>query len=150
MTRYLRTKSLHHTIYIAEIQAEPKISRLPTTPDFSWALLAPKSMISIAPAMPSSTPAMRCRDRFSAPTTTESRRTRSGVVVLMIDPSMGEVCTSPNIMHNFLDTPIRSAAAKILRRSALLTFSGFSQMRGISDHAAAITSEADTIASGDM
>ena len=71
-------------------------------------------------------------------------------MVLIIEPSMGEVVTKPNIIHNFRSTPIRSAATNILRLSLGSTLSLLSHNRGTSDHNAAIASEADTIAKGEM
>lgn len=130
--------------------AEVSISRLPVMPDLECELPEPKRITKTAPVRPSRTPAMRWRESCSAPTTAERISTRSGVVVLIIEPSIGEVLTRPNIIHSFRDTPIKSAATntRILSRGS--TLSCFSQSIGTSDHTEAITSEAETIAKGDM
>jgi hypothetical protein len=71
-------------------------------------------------------------------------------MMLIMEPSMGEVFAKPNIIHNLRPMPISIAAPKILRRSAGSTLSYFSQISGISDSSAAITNDAETIARGDI
>jgi hypothetical protein len=89
-------------------------------------------------------------DNLSTPTIVDRKSTIRGVEVLIIEPSIGEVFAKPNIIHSFRATPISIAAPKIFMRSAVSTLSGFSQSSGTSDHKAAITNDADTIAIGEM
>ena len=132
------------------MQADVNMRIFPVMPDLWWIPLAPKMMINTAPERPSRTPIMRCREKRSVPMIIESISTNRGVMVLIIEPSMGEVLTSPNIIHNLRDMPIRSEAIKIFTLSARSIRSRRSHNNGISDHTAAIVSEAETIASGDM
>ena len=150
VTRYLFTNFLNHTIYAADTQADTRISRFPSTPDCVCEPMLLDTIIAIAPAIPISRPTIFIFDTRSIPTITERKSTMRGVEVLMIEPSMGDVCASPNIIHSFRATPMSIAAPKIFRRSVGATRSGFSQNIGTSDSNAAMTSDADTIAIGEM
>ena len=131
------------------MQAEVKMRRLPLNPECSWVVLL-EIMMAIAPAIPSSSPNSFIFVKRSNPTNTDNKRTMRGVVVLIIEPSMGEVCDRPNIIQSLRDMPIRSAAPKILMRSSAAILSCFSHSIGMSDHTAATTNDADTIAKGVM
>ena len=150
VTRYLPTNFLNHTIYAADTHADTRIRRLPSTPDCVSEPILLDTIIAIAPVKPISRPRIFILDNRSIPTITDRKSTMSGVEVLIIEPSMGEVCASPNIIHSFRATPMSIAAPKIFKRSTGATRSGFSQSSGTSDHKAAITSDADTIAIGEM
>ena len=132
------------------MHAEVKIRRLPPIFDWVCELSLLDTIIAIAPTMPSSKPISFTLVNLSIPTTTDNISTISGVVVLIIEPSIGDVCESPNIIHNLRPKPINIAAPNIFRRSAGSTLSLFSHSSGIKDHSAATTSEAATIAKGEM
>lgn len=104
----------------------------------------------IAPAIPRSNPITFNLENCSNPTTTDKTSTSSGVVVLIIEPSIGDVWESPNIIHSLRVIPIRSAAPNSFNRSAGSTLSVFSHIIGINDQIAATTNEAVTIAIGEM
>ena len=148
--RYLPNNLLNHTIYTADTQAEVNMRILPNDLEYSCELLLFDMIMAIAPAIPSSRPNTFIFFSFSTPTITDSTNTIRGVVVLIIEPSMGDVFASPNIIHNLRVTPINIAAPKILSRSAGSIFSGFSHNRGANDHRAATTNDAETIAIGEM
>ena len=131
------------------MQAEVKMRRLPSKPDCLCKLLLDR-ITAIAPDIPRSRPISFIFVKRSNPTKTDNISTSRGVVVLIIEPSMGDVCDSPNIIHSLRDMPISSAAPKIFMRSSVSTFSCFSHNIGISDHTAATTNDADTIAKGEM
>ena len=148
--RYLPITRLNHTIYAADTQAEQNISEFPNRLDCSCEPKLLVTIIAMAPPIPSSNPATFIFVNRSKPTITDSSRTSSGVVVLIIEPSMGEVFAKPNIIHNFRPIPISIAAPNILMRSAGSTLSDFSHNRGMSESSAAITNEAETIARGEI
>ena len=118
--------------------------------EFSCEVWLLDTIMAIAPAIPSNNPMTFVFERCSMPTIAERKSTIRGVEVLIIEPSIGEVFASPNIIHNFRATPINIAAPKILSRSAGSTRSGFSHNSDTNENSAAITNDADTIAIGDI
>ena len=106
--------------------------------------------MATAPAIPSSSPPTLIFVKCSIPTATDSSRTSSGVEVPIIEPSMGEVCESPNIIQSLRTNPISMAAPNIFSRSAGSTLSAFSHNSGSNDNMAATANDADTMANGDM
>ena len=117
-------------------------------PDCSWELL--DRIMATAPAIPSNRPPILIFVKCSKPTATDSNKTSSGVEVPIIEPSMGEVCDSPNIIQSLRTKPISIAAPNILSRSAGSTLSAFSHNNGSNDHNAATANDADTMAKGEM
>jgi hypothetical protein len=148
--RYLPITCLNQTIYAADTQAEQNISELPKSVDCLCVSKLLVTIIAIAPPIPSSKPAIFIFVNRSKPATTDSKSTSNGVMVLMMEPSIGDVLAKPNIIHNFLPIPISIAAPNILRRSFGSTLSYFSHNRGVSESSAAMANDADTIVSGDM
>ena len=106
--------------------------------------------MAIAPAIPSNKPITFLLDSTSAPTIADRKSTMSGVEVLIIEPSIGDVCANPYIIHTLRPIPISIAAPKIFSRSAATTFSALPRIRGASESNAAITNDAATIAIGEI
>jgi hypothetical protein len=82
---------LNHTIYAADTHAEVRIRRLPSVEELSCELWLLDTIIAIAPAIPISRPITFLFDRCSIPTITDRNSTISGVEVLIIEPSIGDV-----------------------------------------------------------
>ena len=150
VTRYLPTSLLHSTIYDAETHDDTNISRLPHTLDWVCTPLLLVRIIASVPIIPSARPTTFFVVKWSTPTTTDRRSTSRGVVVPIIEPSMGEVSASPNIIQSLRATPISSAAPNILALSWGATLSSFSHISGTSEKSAAIRSDAVTIAMGEI
>ena len=98
--------------------------------------------------MPNTRPAILRRVNLSIPSTTEISSTSSGVIVSMIDPSMGDVRDKPYMSSTLRITPISRAAPIIVLMSLRAIGRALLQSKGTSEKSAAAQSEAVTSAIG--
>ena len=99
------------------------MSTLPNNSAFSWTDEAPESTTHTAPAKPIVRPMIFMRENLSSPNKTDTTKTRIGMMVSIIEPSMGDVRERPNIRNDLRKTPINRAAPTNLRISSCGTFS---------------------------